>query len=193
MAISGLLLEDMDLCLVAMVVFAVNSVCSVSTPAEGVAATTIHSVPPLTVMFFYFAGHVAPAKKELPFIASELELVVMLPAAMHALFFITESVLFPYVKLIQKLFIGGKATANHAALSVSKGLMFQQGVFNLNLAGMTYYGFYYLQSTRVVVAMLLVYVGAAIALMYSAPPKQAVGGIAQGGPPLYALYLISHL
>jgi uncharacterized membrane protein len=193
-ALVGLLIQDMDLCVATMIVFALNGLFRANSPAEGVVSSLVHMVPPIAVIGYYYSNKLDESTAAMDTLVDTrtgvTEMAIMIPAAMHASFFLIESVLFPRVELIRKLFIGGRAAASSAAVSVSSGLMFQQGAFNLNLAAVTFYGYYYLRSRHVVIAMLLVYVGAALALIYSAPPKQAVGGIAQGGPPLYALYLL---
>lgn len=59
--------------------------------------------------------------------------ILLLPVALHVLFFGLESVAFPWSRAVQAGFIGGRRAKDAGALAVSKRLLFQQGVASLLL------------------------------------------------------------
>jgi putative membrane protein len=112
---------------------------------------------------------------------------ILVPAVLHVLFFLAESVLFSRVKSIQRLFLGRQASSA-IVVEVGTKLMFLQGIYNLLLSLVTFHGLL-TGSLSELGGTLFCYVGAACALLYSSP-RMYKGFLIQGLPALYALTIV---
>jgi uncharacterized membrane protein len=116
-------------------------------------------------------------------------LIILLPAGLHILFFLMESLFFSKSKLVQKIFLG-KFTQSTEAVELAIKYFFDQGLYNLKLAILTLYGLLVVKSPSVVIATLMIYFLAGLVL-YSSSPRLWKGFIIQSLPALYGLYLLS--
>jgi putative membrane protein len=107
------------------------------------------------------------------------------PAVFHVLFFLLESILFPKVKAVQKIFLG-KKSEDQKAVEVAAPILYNMGFYNLMLAAVTIWGLVY-DDAQLVLATLYVYVGAAVVLV-STDVKKLRGALVQGVPALVAIY-----
>lgn len=114
---------------------------------------------------------------------------VLIPAVLHIVFFIVESVLFSKVSIIQKIFLG-KSSKTKEAVKYASEYFFDQGLYNLKLALLTLYGLYIVKSPAIVISTLFVYFAAGVVLIYSSP-RLWKGFVVQSLPALYALYLLA--
>lgn len=114
---------------------------------------------------------------------------VLIPAILHIVFFLVESILFSKISIVQKVFLG-KASKSKEAVKYASQYFFDQGLYNLKLALLTLYGLYIVKSPSIVISTLFVYFAAGVVLIYSSP-RLWKGFVVQSLPALYALYLLS--
>jgi putative membrane protein len=186
-AIIGQFIESYYLIQGVMIIFLTNGLSILWNPKKSSLAlliALIQFVPPLLALILpshLDPNHEQPVDFPTPFI--------LLPALLHILFFVIESLLFSSLSFIPKLFLG-KYSKSKEALEIGKVYFFDQGLYNLKLALLTLSGLFVTKSPSVVILTLVVYFLAGVVLIVSSP-RLWKGFIIQSLPALYALYLMA--